>query len=33
MDPCHQDTARPQVADRGDGLQIWMVDTAILHNS
>jgi hypothetical protein len=23
--PCHQGMARPQVADGGDGLQIWWV--------
>ena len=23
--PCHHDMARPQVANRGDGLQIWRV--------
>jgi hypothetical protein len=28
--PCHHGRARPQVADRGDGLQIWRV-AAILH--
>jgi hypothetical protein len=29
--PCHHGTARPQVADRGDGLQIWRVGADILN--
>ena len=29
--PCHQGTARPQVADRGDGCQIWRVAANILN--
>jgi hypothetical protein len=29
--PCHHGTARPQVADGGDGLQIWRVATNILN--
>jgi hypothetical protein len=29
--PCHNDMARPQVADGGDGLQIWRVAAIILN--
>jgi hypothetical protein len=29
--PCHQGVARPQVADGGEGLQIWRVATNILN--
>jgi hypothetical protein len=29
--PCHHGTARPQDADGGDGLQIWMVAANILN--
>jgi hypothetical protein len=29
--PCHHGMARPQVADRGDGLQIWRVAANILN--
>jgi hypothetical protein len=29
--PCHHDTAGPQVANGGDGLQIWMVPANILN--
>jgi hypothetical protein len=29
--PCHHGIARPQVADGGDGLQIWRVDANILN--
>jgi hypothetical protein len=29
--PCHHDMARPQVADGGDGLQIWRVAANILN--
>jgi hypothetical protein len=29
--PCHHGVARPQVADRGDGLQIWRVAANILN--
>jgi hypothetical protein len=29
--PCHQGIARPQVADGGDGLQIWRVAANILN--
>jgi hypothetical protein len=29
--PCHHGTARPQVADGGDGLQIWRVAANILN--
>jgi hypothetical protein len=28
---CHHGMARPQVADRGDDLQIWRVDANILN--
>jgi hypothetical protein len=28
---CHHGMARPQVADRGDGLQIWRVAANILN--
>jgi hypothetical protein len=28
---CHHGTARPQVADGGNGLQIWRVAANILH--
>jgi hypothetical protein len=28
---CHHDMARPRVADRGDGLQIWTVAANILN--
>jgi hypothetical protein len=28
---CHHGTARPRVADRGDGLQIWRVAANILN--
>jgi hypothetical protein len=28
--PCHQGMARPQVADGGDGLQIWRLAAIIL---
>jgi hypothetical protein len=31
VSPCHQDTARLRVADRGDGLQIWRGVTNILN--
>jgi hypothetical protein len=31
--PCHHGMARPQVADGGDGLQIWRVAANILNNS
>jgi hypothetical protein len=31
-DPCHHGMARPQVADGGDGLQIWWVAANILNN-
>jgi hypothetical protein len=30
--PCHQDMARPQVADGGDDLQIWRLAANILNN-
>jgi hypothetical protein len=30
MGPCHHGMARPQVADGGDGLQIWRVAANIL---
>jgi hypothetical protein len=29
--PCHRGMARPQVADGGDGLQIWGVAANILN--
>jgi hypothetical protein len=29
--PCHHGMARPQVADGGDGLQIWRVSANILN--
>jgi hypothetical protein len=29
--PCHHGMGRPQVADRGDGLQIWRVAANILN--
>jgi hypothetical protein len=29
--PCHHSMARPQVADRGDGLQVWTVASNILN--
>jgi hypothetical protein len=29
--PCHHGMARPQVADGGDGLQIWRVAAIILN--
>jgi hypothetical protein len=29
--PCHHSMARPQVADGGDGLQIWRVAANILN--
>jgi hypothetical protein len=29
--PCHHGVARPQVADGGDGLQIWRVAANILN--
>jgi hypothetical protein len=29
--PCHHSLARPQVADGGDGLQIWRVAANILN--
>jgi hypothetical protein len=29
--PCHHGMARPQVADRGDGLQIWRVVANALY--
>jgi hypothetical protein len=29
--PCHHGMARPQVADGGDGLQIWRVAANILN--
>jgi hypothetical protein len=29
--PCYQSMARPQVADRGDALQIWRVAANILN--
>jgi hypothetical protein len=29
--PCHHGMARPQVADRGDGLHIWRVAANILN--
>jgi hypothetical protein len=29
--PCHYGTARPQVTDGGDGLQIWRVAANILN--
>jgi hypothetical protein len=28
---CHHDMARPQVADGGDGLQIWRVVADVLN--
>jgi hypothetical protein len=28
--PCHHVMARPQVADGGDGLQIWRVSASVL---
>jgi hypothetical protein len=28
--PCHHGMARPQVADRGDGLKVWRVGVNIL---
>jgi len=31
MGPCLHCIARPQVADGGDGLQIWRVDASILN--
>jgi hypothetical protein len=30
--PCHHGIARPQVADGGDALQVWMVAANILNN-
>jgi hypothetical protein len=30
-DPCHHGMGRPQVADEGDGLQIWKVAENILN--
>jgi hypothetical protein len=30
--PCHHGKARPQVADGGEGLQIWRVAANILNN-
>jgi hypothetical protein len=30
-DPCHHGMARPRIADRGVGLQIWMVAANILN--
>jgi len=29
--PCHHGVARPQVADGGEGLQIWRVATNVLN--
>jgi hypothetical protein len=29
--PCHHDMAKPQVADGGDGLQIWRIAANILN--
>ena len=29
--PCHHDMARPQVADRRDGLQMWRIAAYILN--
>jgi hypothetical protein len=29
--PCRHDTARPQVVDKGGGLQIWMVSANVLN--
>jgi hypothetical protein len=29
--PCHHSMARPQVADGGDGLEIWRVTANILN--
>jgi hypothetical protein len=29
--PCHNGMTRPQVADTGDGLQIWIVAANILN--
>jgi hypothetical protein len=29
--PCHHGMARPQVADGGDGLQVWRVAANILN--
>jgi hypothetical protein len=29
--PCHHGMARPQVADGGDGLQMWRTATNILN--
>jgi hypothetical protein len=29
--PCHHGTARPQVADGGDGLQIWRAAANVLN--
>jgi hypothetical protein len=29
--PCHHGMTRPQVADGGEGLQIWRVDASILN--
>jgi hypothetical protein len=29
--PCHHGMARPQVADRGEGLQIWRTAANILN--
>jgi hypothetical protein len=31
--PCHHGVARPQVADGGDGLQIWRAAVSILNKS
>jgi hypothetical protein len=31
--PCHNGMARPQVADGGDGFQIWRVAANILNQS
>jgi len=31
VDPCHHGTARPWVANGGDGLQIWRVVTNIFN--
>jgi hypothetical protein len=30
--PCHHGMARPQAAERGNGLQIWRVAVVILNN-
>jgi hypothetical protein len=29
--PCHHGMARPQVADRGEGLQVWRAAASILN--